>query len=315
MLNVSTMQRMESFDCPNCRARGRKIGTSKLEPVYECPWCGLCFLDAAVRQRAALDNSWYEEFATAPDSWIGHFQRQMGDAYSRQLDTIAAYTKGRRLLDVGCGVGIFLSIAAARGWQCAGVEESPHAIDFVRNRLGIECRNTLSEFADNDADAMRLSHVLEHIPEPRDALSAMARVLKPDGVLAVIVPNREPLVARAVNAVRRLRNPAPRLAGAIYPDMHVLGFSPRSLRNLLSTVGFERIEIFTVSMGSRSYFPMFYDGLLDCKRLSDIPLRQLVRYWLPMFADNAGNAFGLGEWIVAYSRKPINFRLAESPNS
>jgi hypothetical protein len=87
--------------------------------------------------------------------------------------------------------------------------------------------------------------------------------------------------------------------------MHVLGFSPRSLRNLLGAAGFEPIDIFTVSMGSRSYFPMFYDGLLDRKKLSEIPLRQLARYWLPMLADNLGNRVGLGEWIVAHFRKPL----------
>jgi hypothetical protein len=57
-------------------------------------------------------------------------------------------------------------------------------------------------------------------------------------------------------------------------------------------------------MGDRTYYPMLYDGLMRRVPLREIPLRSLLRYWLPLIADNAGNRIGFGQWIVGYFRKP-----------
>ena len=43
------------------------------------------------------------------------------------LDRFAERGPGLSVLDVGCGYGTHLRLAADRGWQCFGIEPSAHA--------------------------------------------------------------------------------------------------------------------------------------------------------------------------------------------
>jgi 2-polyprenyl-3-methyl-5-hydroxy-6-metoxy-1,4-benzoquinol methylase len=290
--------------CPSCGCGGAVIGYSYWEDVYRCSRCELCFLRKAVRSNADKDNHWYAELDEAKRDQIDSFFAAMGDAYVAQLNVLGQMTPGRSILDVGCGVGILLAVAKQRGWSVSGVETSEHAARFAAKHFEIDYAQSLDELPAHSLDVIRLSHVLEHIPEPMTFLPLLSKLLKPQGIVAVIVPNREPLCAAIVNRIRGLRSAKPKLAGAIYPDMHVLGFSPRSLSHLMENVGFESLTVFTVSMGSSTYFPMLYNGLLLRERFSEISRRNLLRHFLPMLVDNLGNRFGRGHWVVGYFRKP-----------
>ena len=71
------------------------------------------------------------------------------------------------------------------------VDDSPAAVDVLRTRLPgpIELADvTAMPFADESFDAAVLGEVLEHVPDDVGALSEVARVLRPHGVLAVSVP-------------------------------------------------------------------------------------------------------------------------------
>jgi hypothetical protein len=102
--------------------------------------------------------------------------------------------------------------------------------------------------------------------------------------------------------MRSLISKKPKILG-VSPGFHIVGFSPSSLITLATSLGFTREAIFTVSMGSRTYYPMFYDGILTIKPIFSIPHRELFRYWLLQFLDNLGNSAGNGSTIVGYFRK------------
>lgn len=228
--------------------------------------------------------------------------QEMSQPYSRQSRYLRSLTSGRDLLDVGCGIGMFLN-EAQRDWNAFGLEESPHGRIFAQKRLGLYVTEKLEELPVQHFDVVRLSHVIEHIPEPVPFMNWVYQLLNPGGILAVITPNREPLVYWAWNRMKRLTSPRPVLKTAIYPDMHVLGFSRCSLSNLARNAGLEPVSVGTISMGNRIYYPFLYDGLLAVNNLSDVSYRSLVKYYLPLLLDNLGNRLGFGEWIVAYFRK------------
>lgn len=294
---------MDTYEaCPSCDGRGTVIGYAKWEDIYRCATCGLCFLRQAARPNAAKENTWYEHLRDSTAEQVEGLVREMEDAYTRQLSIVESLSRGRSILDVGCGIGVFLAVAKKNGWAVQGVDESEHGAYFAVRNFDIGYAQSLSAIEPASFDVVRISHILEHVWEPREFLSEIKRVLRPEGVLAVIVPNREPLSAMVVNRMRGAVSRYPKLVGHIFPDMHILGFSTASLSTLVTSLGFEPIRARTVSMGNRVYYPMFYDGLLTRIPFRSIPLKTLIWYWLPMFVDTLGNRFHRGQWIAAYYR-------------
>jgi len=120
-------------------------------------------------------------------------------------------------------------------------------------------------------------------------------------ILDIIIPNREPLFEWTANKIRRIFYKKSKLSGAIYPDMHVLGFNLKSLRKLTERFGFTSLSAYTVSMGNQIFYPWGYDGLINVD--SKWYLTNNWKYWIPKVIAPIGNYCGMGDWIVGYFRK------------
>ena len=96
-----------------------------------------------------------------------------------------------RLLDIGCGVGDFLGVAAKAGWEVVGIEPSSQAKSIANDRLGFMPLDP-SETAtlpSSSFDVITMWHVLEHVDDLSEQVSQLARLLTPGGRLIVAVPN------------------------------------------------------------------------------------------------------------------------------
>ena len=82
-------------------------------------------------------------------------------------------------------------------------------------------------------DAVVMRDVLEHVRDPRGFLQAARHVLRPDGILALSMPN-----FASLNAL--LGGPAWR---HLHPEQHLFQFAPRTIDRLLDKCGFEAIEM------------------------------------------------------------------------
>lgn len=116
--------------------------------------------------------------------------------FRARLDLIAAITAerlhaGSRLLDIGCGTGLFLDRLRSRldGW---GLDPSPAAVAYCRERGlhhvrqgGVE---QLTDAALGAFDAVSMWDVLEHVADDHSALVTVRSVLQPGGVLFLSVP-------------------------------------------------------------------------------------------------------------------------------
>jgi len=98
----------------------------------------------------------------------------------------------RRILDVGSGPGFFLDFGKKRGWCPLGIEPSQIAAEFSRS-LELE---VINDFLDPSTaknlgrfDAVNMSEVLEHVPNPDKMLELAFELLDPGGILCVVVPN------------------------------------------------------------------------------------------------------------------------------
>jgi SAM-dependent methyltransferase len=124
--------------------------------------------------------------------------RALRDVAGAQVMWLGSAARGR-VLDVGCGSGEFLAHMRALGWEVYGVEPDAVAASVARNRLGDAVfRGTLREapLEERSFDAVTLSHVIEHVPEPVRELESCARLLREGGRLVVLTPNIEALGRR-----------------------------------------------------------------------------------------------------------------------
>lgn len=116
------------------------------------------------------------------------------------LQKLNQLPKGR-LVDVGCGDGLFLEAGRQLGWDTLGIELDPEAVRVAR-KAGHEVvhgtHEALAAF-ENEVDCIICSHVIEHVHNPNFLLSAVSRALKMGGVALVSLPNAGSVVLQAVS--------------------------------------------------------------------------------------------------------------------
>lgn len=100
-------------------------------------------------------------------------------------------TNGKRLLDFGCGTGDFLVVAKNKGWKVVGIEpnEKARKIANVKTEGAVFETEQISNFETNVFDVITLWHVFEHLPNLEEQIISFKKLLKPDGVLIIAVPN------------------------------------------------------------------------------------------------------------------------------
>jgi SAM-dependent methyltransferase len=203
--------------------------------------------------------------------------------------------RGGRALDVGCGTGAQMDAARRLGWEVHGVEPSPAAAEFARKTLGLPVvTGTLESAAypDEHFDVVNLCHVLEHLPDPVATLREVARVLRPNGLVLLAVPNHRSLVALAFGQ-RWFPWEVPR---------HLYHFSPATLAALLDRVA-------TLRLVRVNHVPVPAGFTLSWEYVrQDHP--RLGRLLSPRMAARLGRVVawiaalaGLSDSVVAYARK------------
>jgi SAM-dependent methyltransferase len=134
---------------------------------------------------------------------------------------------GLRVLDLGCRTGA-LTQHYADGNTLVGLDVDRSALDQASERLGIETVWADAEeglpFADDSFDVVVAGELLEHLADPRAAVTHVRRVLKPGGRFVGSVPNAFRLKNRINFAVGR--HPEPDVT-------HLQLFTPAALATLL----------------------------------------------------------------------------------
>lgn len=140
-----------------------------------------------------------------------------------------------RAFELGCAAGAYLAQLQNKGWNVSGVEPGDAPVRSAQaNGLDVQ-QGTLDNISPNakSFDFAASWMVIEHVPHPRQTLQQLHRILKPEGTLAISVPNAGCW--------------EPKFFGANWDawdlPRHLHHFSPRSIRRLLSECGFTNIRI------------------------------------------------------------------------
>lgn len=154
-----------------------------------------------------------------------------------QLEQFTPYL-GRRILEVGCGIGGIIEQLRPRELIC-GLDVDPDVLACAAARFADrpECRFKLLDLAgsaDSEVDELRqfrfdtivCFNTLEHIVDERSVLERMREIVEPDGVVALLVPAHPSLFGN----YDRL-------------DGHVRRYSARHLRHTAEAAGFEVVRL------------------------------------------------------------------------
>jgi 2-polyprenyl-3-methyl-5-hydroxy-6-metoxy-1,4-benzoquinol methylase len=158
------------------------------------------------------------------------------------------HSKKGKILDIGAGTGDFLVIAAKNGWKTTGLEPSVKAKAIAKSK-GVNFVKALSEIEDNSADVVTMWHVLEHVPDIEAHISELKRIVKPDGIIIIAVPNFKSYDAQYYG----------RYWAAYDVPRHLWHFSKTAIKMLFEKQQMELIKIKPMK------FDSFYVSLLSEK--------------------------------------------------
>jgi 2-polyprenyl-3-methyl-5-hydroxy-6-metoxy-1,4-benzoquinol methylase len=224
--------------------------------VWQCSECTLRFT------QDVPDEDAIGPYYASPD-YISHsntskgllnqlYQRVRRITLGQKAALIARYTKEKgRLLDIGAGIGAFLSVMKKSGWEISGIEPDETARKKANELFGITLDQPAALFGlqDHRFDAITLWHVLEHVHQLHPYVEHLKNLLAAGGKIFIAVPNYTSADAAAY------RN----YWAAYDVPRHLYHFTPKSIAVLMQTHGLKVIE------KKPMWFDSFYISLLSSK--------------------------------------------------
>ena len=157
-----------------------------------CNKCGLTYINPRPDKNEI--KKYYDEYYNNKDNieFKGLAKKIMYLRRYMRAKRIVEIKNSGRILDIGCGKGIFLNYMRKFGWDVFGIEISPIVIKYAKENFNLDIlMGSLEEhkFSSHFFDVITLYDVLEHLPHPFHTLKEIYRILKPDGLLVFSVPN------------------------------------------------------------------------------------------------------------------------------
>jgi ubiquinone/menaquinone biosynthesis C-methylase UbiE len=202
-----------------------------------------------------------------------------------------AVPRGSKILEVGCGAGVFTAELMRHGYDVWGIDLSEAMIKYAQETSGIrrfsvgDMENL--EFSDNTFDAVTCLGVIEYLERDEAALREMWRVLKPGGRAIISTPNASSpfyLTGRLLDGLMAPARPLYRLVRYRLrgkpqpPKVTNRKYSRRKWLRLLRSMRFEPEEWLCHAWGWYTLDLFFKHGAL-C-RASDLFARNPALNWL-----------------------------------
>ncbi|MEE3327180.1 MAG: class I SAM-dependent methyltransferase [Myxococcota bacterium] len=246
------MPETSSPRCLICAAENpdRRYAITRFE-VLACPQCEQIFLhplldpDEVRELFASLYSVGEGSVPELKDYYSYCFDDQpenpLVQQYEAWLDQVEAIRPPGRVLDIGCGTGLFLSVARRRGWEPFGIDESHEATEHARNHFGLDpWVGEFESFVSNEEtfDLVTGWDIIEHSRDPVGLMRSARSRLTSDGVVALSTPNQRSILDLVGGMIYRLSgHRITKPLEKFYIEQHFLYFTPDTLRQCLQRAG------------------------------------------------------------------------------
>lgn len=219
--------------------------SSRFQTIYRkngwqylrCLGCGL----VSIHPKPSPDSlsKIYQEYLPSDPKEIQRWQKMTMPVIRKSADLLESrlHSQNLHLLDIGSGYGFFLQEMKSRGWDVEGVELSEAGRQYAWERWGIHVHHGPIESLDipgGSLNAVTLFYVIEHLLDPKRLLKEIKRILVPGGIVLIRWPHSTPVV--------RILGPISQYLDLYHTPYHIHDFSPLTMRKLLRSAGFSRIE-------------------------------------------------------------------------
>lgn len=249
-----------------CKVCGMRVDTEQQQILevdqiclVRCPQCGIVFNPALMeewtegKQRVSLWLADQFDAGTfqAEAAYYRHLERRL--VFEQEVARIQwalQQSRGLQLLDFGCGTGGFLMVAQQHAMEVYGIEVNRHVVNFVRDRGLFPIFSSVDEARDHlgtsRLDVVVIIHTLEHVADPIAVLKSLGHLLRPDGLMVVVVPEFNLLTRHLGSGLLRAR-----WMPAVVTRSHRFYFCRTTLAACLQRAGYTAIQFYPTILGGR----------------------------------------------------------------
>jgi len=200
---VKQLQMTSEMNCALCKSNNVELLfetkdyflTQEPFSIYRCVDCNYAFTHPIppINQLEKYYNSNDYLSHTAAEKGLLNKLYQLLRAINlrRKEAIISTYSDPGELLDIGCGTGEFLNYCKSKNWLVTGVEPNQKARQFAMEayHLTVYPEEKLTQLPNEFYDTITLWHVLEHVPDFNERISQIKKLIKPDGIILLALPN------------------------------------------------------------------------------------------------------------------------------
>lgn len=289
---------MEYVKCNTCSSDNtRHLISIENAKIVKCNNCDLVYLNPRPTKKELeklYQKGYYKNKGFFKGKYCGYY-----DYYKNVEGTIKTFSivqknlkkikQKAKLLDIGCGPGIYLGVAERDGFEVRGLEISKEGFEIAKSKFKV-INKTLEEANIKEKfDIITLFDVIEHIPNPKDILLRINKLLNKDGIVCIITPDSNSFLAK--------------LLGSKWPEFkrwreHIYFFSTSTLNRLLENTGFELVKTHTIG----KYFIL--ESLINETRIFNEGISNFILRLTKVFGINKLQIyFNPGYKRVFYARK------------
>jgi len=173
------------------------------------------------------------------------------------------------VLDIGCGVGYFLSVLKEKNIHSMGLEVDPYQVNFCKNNGLNVTDSDINNFDDKQFDLIVMFDVLEHLVNPIEFFQSLNSKLKNGGRIVAYTPFIHSFGFELMNEKHNL----------LYPFQHVCFYNEESLDYLSSSTELkvESIDYYGLDISDYLLYKEYEDNYPYMKKLNDLAcLMQLI---------------------------------------
>ena len=242
VVNTPPPNKSVTSACPVCGDTAQLKLLCKVD-AFDIKACGVCETEYADSMPSAYQLKQYydrrEWFEGGEPGGYQNYDQQTEWSLGLVTSLLAEFPGGaeRSVLDIGCGYGTHLALAAERGWKCFGVEPSNHARGIAKQRLGGRAFvvEDTAELIPHEFDLVLILDTIEHLPSPYALLYSLF------SIGAITAKTRVVISTPNAGSADAKRDPA--TWAYRHPPSHLVYYSERALTYLLQHLHFTTIDI------------------------------------------------------------------------